>query len=210
MQCVRRSRYLTLVHDRGSPCANSPDTPEALLTEAGRGSHGAFAKLYDLVVAEVYGLVRRVLRDPAQSEEVTQEVMVEVWRTAPRYSEGVASARSWILTIAHRRAVDRVRREQTWRDRTAQVSALDPGESSHEDPTSDAAVHRLVAVADQRRVAQALASLTGVQRQTIELAYFGGHTQTEIAELLGLPLGTVKTRVRDGLIRLRDQLGAPT
>ncbi len=184
------------------------DERDELLHATGRGDQAAFERLYDLVAGEVHSLVRRVLRDPAQSEEVTQEVMVQVWRTAPRYAAERGSARSWILTIAHRRAVDRVRREQTWRDRTERAAALDTALADTSDHTADAAVGAVIGSLEQRRVADALDSLTAMQRQAIELAYLGGHTQSEIAEILGLPLGTVKTRVRDGLIRLRDQMGA--
>ncbi len=185
------------------------DERDTLLRATATGNQSAFARLYDLVAADVYALVRRVLRDPAQSEEVTQEVMVQVWRTAPRFAVERGSARSWILTIAHRRAIDRVRSEQALRDRTDRAGRLDAAAdlATASDP-ADQVIAGVIDHIDRTRVADALELLTPVQRQAVDLAYFGGYTQTEIADILDVPLGTVKTRVRDGLIRLRDQLGA--
>lgn len=171
-----------------------------LLTAAGRGDERAFAAFYDLMVDRVFGLVRSVLRDPARSEEVAQEVMLELWRTAPRFASERGSAVSWSLTVAHRRAVDRVRSEVAARDREQRVAAAE-----HVPDSPDVAV----AVEDQldrERVGRALAELTDAQRQSIELAYFRGYSHREVAAALDLPLGTVKTRIRDGMIRLRDRL----
>ena len=172
----------------------------ALLASA-RGDAQAFEDLYDLCSSAVYGLIRRILRDRAQSDEVLQEVMLEVWRLAPRFDPQRGSASAWIMTIAHRRAVDRVRSEVAERGRVAAAAAsqargrrrLGPGRR-HRRPRPPAGP-------------RALGRLTDIQRSSIELAYFGGLTQTEIAALLDVPLGTVKTRIRDGLIRLRDALG---
>lgn len=175
--------------------------PDALLPLVALGDRGAFERLYDVMGSQVYGVIRRVLRDPAQSEEVAQDVMVEVWRTATRFDRSRGTARSWVLTMAHRRAVDRVRSEQASRDREQRVSR-----ESHEVPFDGVA-----AAVEQRfeteQVRAALEELTPVQRQAIEMAYYGGNTYREVAALLGTPLGTVKTRMRDGLIRLRDTMG---
>jgi RNA polymerase sigma-70 factor (ECF subfamily) len=180
-----------------------PPAPEAdaLLAAVAQGDEAAFARLYDLVAPRVYGLARRVLRDPAQAEEVAQEVMVEVWRTATRFDATRGSATSWIFTIAHRRAVDRVRSEQAGVDRTRRFAA-----SSAETPY-DEVVEAATARVEQQQVRRCLHSLTELQRQALTLAYYGGYTYREVAQLLGTGLPTVKTRMRDGLIRLRDCLG---
>jgi RNA polymerase sigma-70 factor (ECF subfamily) len=178
-----------------------PRTVEVLLTEIARGDRGAFAEMFDRVGGQVYGLVRRVLRDPSQSEEVTQEIMLEIWRTAPRFDVGRGSAKAWILTMAHRRAVDRVRSEQASRDRDDKVGAR---ETVREFDVVSEEVERTL---EHQQVRQALGQLTALQREAVELAYYGGYTYREVAELLDTPLGTVKTRLRDGLIRLRDTLG---
>jgi RNA polymerase sigma-70 factor (ECF subfamily) len=185
---------------RGARAAAAPPDPDQLLTQVGRGDQQAFAAFHDLVVARVFGIVRSVLRDPARSEEVTQEVMLELWRTAPRYQASMGRAVTWALTIAHRRAVDRVRSEQASRDR----------EQRHHDANPEVAEPDVsLAVEDgfdRARVRKALTELTPAQRESIELAFYAGHSHTEVAALLDLPLGTVKTRIRDGLIRLRDRL----
>ena len=187
----------------GTPHAAVPPGPDlpALLRRSARGDEAAFAELYDATAARVYGLVRRVLRDPHQSEEVAQEAFLEVWRTSARFDPERGSAQAWILTIAHRRAVDRVRsaeaasrREETYERRNVEVE---------HDSTAEAAQASLEA----RRVRSALETLTPVQREAVSLAYLGGYSHTEVAGLLDLPLGTAKTRIRDGLIRLRDTLG---
>lgn len=174
---------------------------EALLLAVARGDQAAFAALYDRVGSLVHGIVRRVVRDPAQSEEVTQEVMVEVWRTAVRFDPDRGSARTWILTMAHRRAIDRVRSEQASRNRTQRVA----GQQHARD--FDEVSERVEVAFEHEQVRTALSTLTDLQRQAVELAYYQGYTYREVAELLDTPLGTVKTRMRDGLIRLRDALG---
>lgn len=180
-----------------------PDLAE-LLRRSSRGDQAAFAELYDATSARVYGLVLRVVRDPAQSEEVTQEAYLEIWRTAARFDATKGNALSWLMTLAHRRAVDRVRSaEASTRRDTAYGNATQP--IAH-DVTAETVTTRLEA----RRVRQALKALTAVQRQAIELAYFGGYTHTEVATMLDLPVGTAKTRIRDGLIRLRDAMGVHT
>jgi RNA polymerase sigma-70 factor (ECF subfamily) len=180
-----------------TPAVNPLDVA---LQGAARGDTRSFEELYDLCSPKVYGLIRRILRDRAQSDEVLQEVMLEVWRLAPRFDPQLGSASAWIMTIAHRRAVDRVRSEVAEQGRVDRVNA----KADVAPPT----VHEeVVDELDRQRIRGALDHLTDIQRSSIELAYFGGLTQTEIAALLDVPLGTVKTRIRDGLIRLRDALG---
>ncbi|MGH9133059.1 MAG: ECF RNA polymerase sigma factor SigK [Ilumatobacteraceae bacterium] len=186
--------------DPSSTSAGGLDPLGELLGRAGRGDQAAFGGLYDELAPLVHGVVLKVVRDPAQSEEVTQEVFVELWRLAARFDESRGSVRSWAATVAHRRAIDRVRSEQSARDRTArQVSNI---VRDHDD-VSDEVESKL----DRVRVRRALERLTGVQREAVELAYFGGHTYREVAVLLDVAEGTVKTRIRDGMIRLRDELG---
>jgi len=181
--------------------ANPATQADALLRAVARGDEAAFAQLYDLVAARVYGLARRLLRDPAQAEEVAQEVLVEVWRTASRFDASRGSATAWIFTIAHRRAVDRVRSEQAGADRVRKLAA-----TSAETPY-DEVVDQVTAHLEQQQVRRCLGGLTELQREAITLAYYGGHTYREVAALLNTALPTIKTRMRDGLIRLRDCLG---
>jgi RNA polymerase sigma-70 factor (ECF subfamily) len=173
----------------------------ALLRSSARGDEVAFARLYDATSARLHGLVLRVVRDPAQAEEVTQEVYLEVWRQSARYDEAAGSPLAWLTTIAHRRAVDRVRAAEASSRRDTAYGHRNR-EVEH-DQTAEVATANL----EGRRVRSALSALTDAQRDAIELAYFGGYTHTEVAGLLDLPLGTAKTRIRDGLIRLRDALG---
>ncbi|MEZ0577645.1 ECF RNA polymerase sigma factor SigK [Nocardioides sp. MH1] len=184
----------------GVPAGGDPD-PATLLQQSARGDRAAFAALYDGTASRVHGLVLRVVRDPAQAEEVTQEAFLEIWRTASRFDPARGGALSWMMTIAHRKAVDRVRSAEasSRRDTTYQQQ----NQTIDHDATADAAQASLEA----RRVRAAVAQLTDVQREAIQLAYFGGYTHTEVAALLDLPVGTAKTRIRDGLIRLRDTIG---
>jgi RNA polymerase sigma-70 factor (ECF subfamily) len=183
-----------------SGVASPPDLAE-LLRLSGRGDEAAFARLYDATATRAYGLAVRVVRDPAQAEEVTQEAFLEIWRTSGRFDRERGSAVSWILTLVHRKAVDRVRSAEarTRRDTTYHRTNL----TVEHDSTAEAAQASMEA----RRVRQALGSLTEVQREALELAYFKGYTHTEVATMLDLPVGTAKTRIRDGLIRLRDTMG---
>ena len=183
----------------GTPAA-APDLVD-LLRACGRGDETAFARLYDATASRVVGLAVRVVRDPAQAEEVAQEAFLEIWRTAGRFDPAKGSPLGWLLTIVHRKAVDRVRSaEASTRRDTTYHQQNHPVEH---DSTAEAAQASLEA----RRVRQALTSLTPVQREALELAYFGGYTHTEVATMLELPVGTAKTRIRDGLIRLRDTMG---
>jgi RNA polymerase sigma-70 factor, ECF subfamily len=167
-----------------------------LLKQVSLGDHRAFEAVYDQLGGPVYGLVRKVLRDPAQSEEVAQEVMLEIWRTASRFDPDRGSAISWAMTIAHRRAVDRVRSETAATQREQKVA---PGPVSGDD------VAELVETAlDRQRVRRCMGALTDLQADAVKLAYYSGYTYPQVAGLLGVALGTVKTRIRDGLIRLRD------
>jgi RNA polymerase sigma-70 factor (ECF subfamily) len=171
------------------------------MRQVARGDEQAFAALYPVLAPRVYGLARRVVRDPAQAEEVAQEALVEVWRTAARFDETKGSATSWALTITHRRAVDRVRSAQAGADRERRVAA-----ASNETPYDDV-VEEVTASLEQQQVRRCLGGLTDLQREAITLAYYGGYTYREVAEKLDAALATVKTRMRDGLIRMRDCLG---
>ena len=186
----------------GVPAVPRPERPEidGLLRAVARGDDAAFARLYDLLAPRVFGLARRVLRDPAQAEEMTQEVLVEVWRTASRFDSQRGSGLSWVLTIAHRRTVDRVRSEQAASDRLQKVGA-----ASLQVPYDEVA-DQVGSRMERQQVRRCLDGLTELQRQAITLAYYGGHTYREVATLLDAALPTVKTRMRDGLIRLRDCL----
>jgi RNA polymerase sigma-70 factor (ECF subfamily) len=172
-----------------------------LLRRTARGDEAAFAQLYDRTAARVYGLVLRVVRDPAQAEEVAQEVFVDVWRSAARFDPGRGSGIAWILALAHRRAVDRVRSSQASQQREHRV-AVASGQVPHDD-VSEQVVGRL----EQQAVRRCLGALTDVQREAIDLAYYRGYTYRQVASVLSVALPTVKTRIRDGLIRLRDCLG---
>jgi RNA polymerase sigma-70 factor, ECF subfamily len=182
------------------PRASQGTDLAALLAKVARGDEAAFAAVYDQIGAMVYGLARRIIKDPAQSEEVTQEVLLEVWRSASRFDPVQGSARSWLLTIAHRRAVDRVRSvpASAERESRAALAARD----------YDVVAEEVEARLEAQRVRRCLDTLTELQRESVTLAYYGGYTYREVAGLLGVAVGTVKTRMRDGLIRMRDCLGA--
>lgn len=172
-----------------------------LLQRVARGDQGAFARVYDLISPRVFGLILRVLVDRAQSEEVLQEVFLEVWQSASRFVPNRGQGRSWVLTIAHRRAVDRVRSSQASVDRDVRVGFRDL------DVAHDGVAEQVELRIEGERVAAALTALPDAQREALTLAYYGGYSQSEIAALVGAPLGTIKTRMRDGLSRLRSEMG---
>ncbi|CAL9466088.1 ECF RNA polymerase sigma factor SigK [Actinosynnema sp. ALI-1.44] len=191
-----RERKLQAVPDVGAE-----RSVEELLCLVARGDEKAFERLYDVVAGRVFSLVWRVVRDHAQAEEVAQEVLLEVWRTAGRFDPGRGSGTAWVMTMAHHRAVDRVRSARA-ATRREDVAARRDVETPF-----DAVSEQVATRIERRQVRRCLSTLTEVQRESILLSYFQGHTYPETASLLGLPLGTVKTRMRDGLIRLRDCLG---
>jgi len=173
----------------------------ALLEKVAQGDQAAFSDLYDVLSSRVLGLIVRVLKDHSQSEEVTQEVFLEVWQTAARFDPNKGGAATWILTMAHRRAVDRVRSSQSSRDRDTKIGIRDYA------PDYDNVAETVEVRVEHERVSKALARLTELQRQAVTLAYYGGYSHSEVATILSVPIGTVKTRLRDGMIRLRDELG---
>ena len=176
-------------------------TSEDLLGRVAQGDQQAFAELYDRTASRVFGLVKRLLRDHAQSEEVTQEIFLEIWQTATRYEPGKGGAMAWMLTMTHRRAVDRVRASQSSRDRDTRIGIRDFA------PEFDSVAENVEITIESERVKEAMKRLTELQRQAVSLAYFGGYSHSEVSQMLKVPIGTVKTRLRDGMIRLRDELG---
>jgi RNA polymerase sigma-70 factor (ECF subfamily) len=174
---------------------------DSLLHKVAAADQRAFSELYDRVAPRVLGLIRRLLIDYAQSEEVAQEVFLEIWKTADRFDTNRGAAMSWILTMAHRRAVDRVRASQAGHDRDTKIGIRDL--EREYDQTSETVEIRI----EHERVKKAMGQLTELQRQAISLAYYGGYSHSEVAEMLHVPIGTVKTRLRDGMIRLRDEMG---
>jgi len=181
--------------------AESADHAGELLLRVADGDQTAFARLYDMLSPRVFGLIVRVLVDRSQSEEVLQEVFLEIWQSATRFAPNKGQGRSWVLTIAHRRAVDRVRSAQASTDRDVRAGFRDM------DVAHDGVAEEVELRIEGQRVSEALATLPDPQREAITLAYFGGYSQSEIAALVGAPLGTIKTRMRDGLSRLRVQMG---
>lgn len=172
-----------------------------MLVRVAAGDQGAFARVYDMLSPRVFGLILRVLVDRSQSEEVLQEVFLEVWQSAARFAPNKGQGRTWVLTIAHRRAVDRVRASQASTDRDVRVGFRDL------DVAYDRVAEQAQLRIEGRQVATALKTLPDPQREALTLAYYGGYSQSEIAALVGAPLGTIKTRMRDGLTRLRAAMG---
>jgi RNA polymerase sigma-70 factor, ECF subfamily len=193
-----------LHRSRSLSAADARVTLDELMQGVARGDTAAFEDFYDQLANVVFGVIARVLRDPAQSEEVAQEVFVEAWRTATRFDPDKGSASTWILTMAHRRAIDRVRSAQAAHDREEKVAHRDHV------PAFDEVAEQVETRLEQEQVRRCLGGLTELQRESVTLAYYGGYTYREVGELLEVPLGTVKTRLRDGLIRLRDCMGVAT
>ena len=173
---------------------------DSLLTRVAHGDQAAFEGVYDALAGPVYGLINRVVRDPAQSEEVAQEVLLEVWRAAARFDPAKGSAATWVMTIAHRRAVDRVRS-------AAAAAAREVKTAEVPSPNGDEVADSVAASIEAERVRRCLEGLTEAQRESITLAYYGGYSYRQVGERLGVALSTIKTRIRDGLIRMRDCLG---
>ena len=181
--------------------STEPASKEELLGRVAKGDQSAFGELYDQIAPRVLGLVKRLLVDHAQSEEVTQEIFLEIWQTASRYEASRGGALTWIMTMAHRRAVDRIRASQAGRDRDSRIGIRDlEVDYDHVAETVEIRI-------EHERVEKAMSRLTELQRQAVSLAYFGGYSHSEVADMLHVPLGTVKTRLRDGMIRLRDEMG---
>lgn len=187
----------------GRPVLSEDVTPELLLERVSSGDRPAFTALYERFSARVFGLSNRILRDPSQAEEVAQEIFLEIWRRASRFDRARGSATSWIMTLTHGRSVDRVRQSQASRARDLRSSV------DNFDRDVDSVADSVVDQADAAEVRGCLDTLTPLQRESITLAYFGGHTQREVGEMLNAALPTIKTRMRDGLIRLRDCMGVP-
>lgn len=177
-------------------------TAEELMVRVAKGDERAFELLYDQLAGPIFGLVRRIVRDSAQSEEVAQEVLVELWRTATRYAPEKGSALNWAMTLAHRRAVDRVRSARASTERE-QKATFEAARGRPFDEVAESVTARL----ERSQVRKCLSFLTDLQRESVLLAYYQGYTYREVAEVLSTPQGTIKTRLRDGLIRLRDCLG---
>ncbi len=181
--------------------AGDTSDPAALLGRLSGGDREAFADFYRVTSARVYGMALRVLRDPGYAEETVQEVYLQVWRTASSFDPARGSAMSWLITLAHRRAIDRVRSEQASSDRDNVYGAADT--AAGYDDVAEAVVRN----DEQRAVSDCLETLTAVQRSSVDLAYYGGLTYRQVAERLQVALPTIKSRMRDGLARLRDCLG---
>jgi len=184
-----------------APEAEGELSLERLLRDVADGDRAAFAELYDRISSRVLGLVIRLLRDRAQSEEVTQEIFLEIWQSASRFDAQRGSGMAWVLTMTHRRAVDRIRSAQKSHERDVKIGIRDV------ERDFDSVAESVEIRVENERVKRALGRLTPLQREAVILAYYGGYTHSEMAQILGIPLGTVKTRLRDGMIRLRDELG---
>lgn len=175
-----------------------------LMAKVAQGDEAAFSALYDAVAGTVFGIVVKVVRDRAQSEEVAQEVMIDLWRQAARFRPERGGVTTWVATLAHRRAVDRVRSAQASSTREYAVGVREQGRPF--DEVSEQVEARL----ESEQVKRCMRGLTELQRQAVTLAYYQGLTYREVSETLQAPLPTVKTRMRDGLIRLRDCMGVTT
>ena len=185
----------------GQSPVRSAEPADVLMARIVQGDERAFEHLYDQLAPRVFGLVRKIVRDESLSEEVLQEVFLEAWRLAARFDPSRGGAAAWVMTLAHRRAVDRVRSSQSSRERDLKAGIRELNSST---PTMEEEAELLD---EAVRARQALALLAEPQRQAIELAYFHGLTQVQVAQQLGIPLGTAKTRIRDGMSKLRNLMG---
>lgn len=185
-----------------APPVGLPAGPDLayLLRQVGRGDEQSFASFYRSTSARVFGLVRRIVVDSAMSEEVTQEVFLQVWHKAGEFSPNLGSPLAWLMTLAHRRAVDRIRTEQAHRDRLSRWSTKEV------QTPFDGVTDTVLAHDEALALRAAFTALTDKQRQAIEMAFYNGLTYAQVAEALQAPLGTVKGRIRDGLGRLRSAL----
>ncbi|GAA3613587.1 sigma-70 family RNA polymerase sigma factor [Marihabitans asiaticum] len=183
------------------PTAGSPAAELAsLLRAVGRGEESALATLYDLTSPRVFGLALRIVRDRGIAEEVVQEVYIQVWRQAAGFDPARGSALAWLLTLTHRRAVDRVRSEQSQTDRLHRYELLERGQ--HHSSAEEEGQARIDAAA----LRAALDMIGEPHRTAVALAYLEGLTHREVADHESIPLGTAKTRIRDGLSKLRDRM----
>ncbi|GAB2537461.1 sigma-70 family RNA polymerase sigma factor SigK [Nocardia heshunensis] len=171
-----------------------------LITEIAGGDRASFTEFYRMTSHRVYGLALRMLGNRATAEEIAQDVYLQVWSMAGRYDENLASPIGWLMMLTHRRAVDRVRREQAGENRDIAYGR------KHMEPGRDVVSEAVELRADRRAVLGCLETLTDRQRTTITLAYYGGLTYSDVADHLEVPVGTVKSRIRDGLERLRTCL----
>jgi RNA polymerase sigma-70 factor (ECF subfamily) len=178
--------------------ARGPSDIDLLMGRVARGDSQAFEALYDELAPAVFGLARRVVRDPARAEDVAQEAFLEVWRKAARFDSDLGKAKTWVMTIAHRRAVDAVRRSESQKRQELRAA---PDEVDHDEPADT-----LIQAEEHGAVRECMETLTDLQLESVRLAYFNGYTYNEVATVLDKPLPTIKTRMRDGLIRLRDCL----
>lgn len=185
----------------GAGVGRPRDHAAELLERVAAQDQGAFAQLYDLLSSRVFGLILRVLVNRSHAEEVLQEVFLEIWQSASQFAPNKGQGRAWVMTIAHRRTVDRVRSAQSSADRDERAGLK-------ELRSEPAGVEEQVELRiESRRVARALDVLPAPQREALTLAYFGGYSQSEISAMTGTALGTIKTRMRDGLSRLRQEMG---
>lgn len=194
------TRQAAQVRLAGAPAPDAPLDLDDLLSQVARGDEAAFAAVYDCLGASVYGLARRVIRDPARAEEISQEVFIQVWQTAARFDPTRGHAKSWVLTLAHRRAVDAVRHDQAATNRENRY------DWSH-GPDFDEVEETVTISLEHEQVRRCMEGLTELQREAVNLAYYQGYTYAEVAESLGANAATVKTRMRDGIVRLRDCMG---
>jgi RNA polymerase sigma-70 factor, ECF subfamily len=184
-----------------SPAGGEPEVDlDELLGRVARGDQAAYEVVYDRLAGPVFGLIRRVVRDPAQSEEVAQEVLLEIWRSAEKFDRARGTAMTWVMTIAHRRAVDRVRS-------VAAQAHRDQESAARLSLTTDEVAEQAEASIERQRVRRCLESLTDIQRESVLLAYYDGYTYPDVARLLNVAVATIKTRIRDGLLRMRDCMG---